>query len=303
MNKSNREDINASLLRGKITENLLSIDDFAKKIHVTNRTVSRWLKEESIPARNISRVCDALNISQSQLLGREIDDDQYLFQTESFFNTSVLAENIKATSLMMELELTYQALDLLLTYGSGKGIYRKGREHDNSKVEYIYHPLCITREAMCMNLCQKSDDMLLATLLLHDLKREYKNRQDNTPDLDDSVFEFLPVESRQALNLLYIDDVAKRADEKKYDEQYYNGILKSRLACLVKGFDWHHNLMTAGNSFSDKNLKRRVVVSQDYIYPLLDEAEKTLEFQRITFLLRLGIMGCVEILKRFLRRQ
>jgi GTP pyrophosphokinase len=137
------------------------------------------------------------------------------------------------------------------------------------------------------------EDSILAAILLHDVCEECKVTPDILPVSDE-------VAAAVAL-LTYKKDPT--VDEKVTKKAYYDGIIRNRIATIVKILDRCNNISTMAGSFSEEKLVAYIKETEEYVMPLLDHARHTIpEYADAFFILRYHMNSVLESLKSMLLR-
>ena len=135
-----------------------------------------------------------------------------------------------------------------------KGQFRKGE----GKIPYIAHPLAICCHAISLGF---DDDNLISTALLHDVCEDCGISVDNLPVND---------ETREAVRVLTKSSLVKAGSPEAID--YYDRIMKNKIAIIVKLLDRCNNVSSMATAFSNKKMREYLHRTQKYVYPLFDNA-------------------------------
>lgn len=147
---------------------------------------------------------------------------------------------------------------------------------------YVTHPLTMACNAVSMG---NRDDVLIATILLHDV----------CEDCGVDIAE-LPVceEVRKNVDLLTfrIMENETKEDAKK---RYFDHLLDSREATLAKLIDRCHNVSTMAGTFTLEKTKAYIEETREYILPLLKVAKSTFtDDSDMLFSLKYHILSVVD---------
>lgn len=149
---------------------------------------------------------------------------------------------------------------------------------------YIIHPLALACDAVGMNL---NEDILLATLLLHDTLE------------DEGVLVMdLPVddETKRAVECMTI---RKMSGETKLDskKRYYSNLATNCYAILGKGFDRRNNLSTMATDMPMSSIVKNCFETRFFLIPLLKDSKLNWpEYSNQIHTLRTDLTGYVNTL-------
>ncbi len=132
----------------------------------------------------------------------------------------------------------------------------------NDGKPYVYHPLVIANYAASLGLC---DDVLLATILLHDVV------EDCGVDLDN-----LPVSGAVKRGVQYMTVKSFACDKNKWEtkRRYYQELLLDRNAFITKALDRQYNLSDMVGTFSPEKIAKNVYETECLLLPLFREAKE-----------------------------
>ena len=127
---------------------------------------------------------------------------------------------------------------------------------------YIVHPLTMACNAVSMGI---RDDILVATILLHDVCEDCGVEVDELP-VSEAV--------RQNVDLLTfrIMESESKEDAKK---RYFRHLVDSREATLTKLIDRCHNVSSMAGTFSVEKTRAYIEETREYVLPLLKTAKTT----------------------------
>ena len=127
---------------------------------------------------------------------------------------------------------------------------------------YIVHPLTMACNAVSMGI---RDDILVATILLHDVCEDCDVEVDELP-VSEAV--------RRNVDLLTfrIMESESKEDAKK---RYFRHLVNSREAALTKLIDRCHNVSSMAGTFSVEKTRAYIEETREYVLPLLKTAKTT----------------------------
>ncbi len=149
---------------------------------------------------------------------------------------------------------------------------------------YIIHPLSLACDAVGMNL---NEDILLATLLLHDVSEDEGILVMDLP-VDD--------ETRRAVECMTL---RKMSGETKLEskKRYYKNLATNRYSTLGKGFDRRHNLSTMATDMTKASIIKNCFETWFLLIPLLKDSKlKWPEYSNQIHTLRTDLTGYVNTL-------
>lgn len=149
---------------------------------------------------------------------------------------------------------------------------------------YIIHPLSLACDAVGMNL---NEDVLLATLLLHDVLED-----------EGALAMDLPVdeETKRAVECMTI---RKMSGETKLETKtrYYKNLATNRYATIGKGFDRRHNLSTMAKDMTRASIVKNCFETWFFLLPLLKDSKlRWPEYSNQIHTLRTTLTGYVNTL-------
>lgn len=127
---------------------------------------------------------------------------------------------------------------------------------------YIVHPLTMACNAVSMGI---RDDVLVATILLHDVCEDCGVDADELP-VSEAV--------RQNVDLLTFQ-IMETESKEEAKKRYFRHLLDSREATLTKLIDRCHNVSTMAGTFSVEKLRAYIDETREYVLPLLKAAKST----------------------------
>lgn len=253
--------------------------DVAEKLNVSFQAVSLWERGETTP--EIDKLVDIASLYQVSLdwllTGKTEERVLFDFQdslSDRLFNEDRMYTYVKTYASVKGLYQTSK----ILPYARDlhKGQVRKGKD----KVPYIYHPLLIACHALSLGL---DDDNMISTAVLHDV----------CEDCGVTVDE-LPVNSatKEAVALL------TKSDEVD-NEQYYQQIAKNPIATMIKLLDRCNNVSGMAAAFSKEKLVDYIKETENYVYPLLQNAKTGYPmYSNQIFLIKYHMTSVIETIKR-----
>ena len=156
------------------------------------------------------------------------------------------------------------------------GQMRKGK----GGVPYIYHPLLVACHALALGL---DDDDMISAALLHDVCEDCGVAPEELPVND---------RTREAVALLTKGEVVDKAE-------YFAGIGENPIATMIKLLDRCNNVSGMAGVFGEAKLAEYIEETEEYVYPLMDLAErKWPEYRGQVFLMRYHMKSVVESIKR-----
>lgn len=156
-------------------------------------------------------------------------------------------------------------------YAIGKGMtetlkalsYARQKHADQKRKDgepYIVHPLTMACNATALDI---SDDTTMAAILLHDV----------VEDCGVTLAE-LPVSDKVKQTVKYLTFTVLDGETKEEAKRrYYNVMLESKEATIVKLIDRCHNVSTMAGVFSREKLAEYSKETKDYVLPLMRRAK------------------------------
>ena len=240
----------------------------AEKLGVSAEAVSKWENNQYVPA------ADKL-AKLEEILGLSCFEEDGTLRNLRFFDEVHMSAYLKGR--LNEERFPEAAKALRYAKEKHAGQFRKPKE---AQIPYIIHPLTLACHALAMGL---EDDVLLASLLLHDVSEDCGVRPEDLP--------FSPA----VQNVIAL--VTK--PPKPYSEAaYYEAIEKNPVACLVKGIDRCNNLSSMSTGFSKKKIAEYVKETETYYPHLLRIIKGRPEYNNAAWLLSYQIRSLLAMAKR-----
>ncbi len=153
---------------------------------------------------------------------------------------------------------------------------------------YLIHPLGVASYGISIGL---NTDEIIATALLHDVI------EDTASNLSD-----LNVSSNIKKDVQLLTFKKNLLLEKKVALQfYYNAIKENEVATFVKLLDRYNNLFSIAQVFTLPKIIEYTIETKDFIYPLIEEAEKRYPSRREELnILRINITSLVNAVEGML---
>ena len=198
------------------------------------------------------------------------------------FDVSRMFTFVKGRAQTMHLPQTLAVMDLLRpAHGA-----QQRRSKFGFECSYMAHPLTMACHALAMGL---KDDDALAAALAHDMVEDACMKPADLP-VGERVREAVRLVSKNMYD----------QNEPDWEEQYFAGIRKNPLACMVKCLDRINNLVGMADAFSRKKMIWYTTETDQYYPALLDVIKKVPEWNDACWLLRYQMMGMTEAFKRLL---
>lgn len=153
-------------------------------------------------------------------------------------------------------------------------------------IPYIAHPLSMACYAAALGI---KDDNIMATILLHDVC------EDCGIELD-----ALPFNNIIKTGVKYVTVTKFDTDKSKIEtkRRYFNELLNSREAIIVKALDRYNNLADMPFALSDDAIGKNAAETDVLLLPILKKAkDKWCDLSDILFVLRTNIRSVNDILK------
>lgn len=174
------------------------------------------------------------------------------------------------------LEETYKALGYMCERHMGQ--FRKQSIRTEDKVLYINHPLTMACQVLA---CGIRDDVLIASILLHDVVEDTEDEISDLP-FSDEVKHLVDLVSRNGKTI----------------DEYYDNIAKNGKACVIKITDRCNNVSTMAGCFSDASMKKYIKETEECVLPLIDIVKRDYpEYKDIVFLAKYHILSVIETIK------
>jgi GTP pyrophosphokinase len=254
-------------------------EKLADRLEVTFQAVSSWERDETLPeTKNLIGLARILNTSLDAL----IDEKQRDWELRvPGFDPDRQYTFVKTRAQSLGLNQTLAALPLMKAKHEGQ--FRKSMV---APVPYRAHPLTMACHALAMKL---HDDDVIAAALAHDML------EDTPVKLAD-----LPVNDRVKEAVRLVSKNEYDHGDPKWEEKYFEEILKNPLACLVKCLDRVNNLAGMADAFSRRKMVRYAEETDRYYPALLDVIKKVPAWNDAWWLLRYQLMTQLETYKRLL---
>lgn len=153
-------------------------------------------------------------------------------------------------------------------------------------IPYIAHPLSMACYAAALGI---KDDNIMATILLHDVC------EDCGIELD-----ALPFNNVIKTGVKYVTVTKFDTDKSKIEtkRRYFNELLNSREAIIVKALDRYNNLTDMPFALSEDAIGKNAAETDVLLLPILKKAkDKWCDLSDILFVLRTNIRSVNDILK------
>lgn len=165
---------------------------------------------------------------------------------------------------------------------------REKHAHQTRKngIPYVVHPLSMACYAVALGL---RDDNIIATILLHDVVEDC-----------DTPVHTLPVNDTIKVGVKYMTVTKFSENEPKVitKRRYFNELLESKEATIVKALDRYNNLTDMAFALSDDAIGKNAAETELLLLPIMKQAkEKWVELNDILFVLRTNISSVNDILK------
>lgn len=263
----------------------LSQEKLAEKLNVSCQSVSNWENgKTAIDTGHLIELSRELGVSTDILTGRQEDKTDYRWKLKNrFFNEQKMKTFLKGYLSGKNYYQSLNALEYACEKHNATGALRKIRYSD-AGTPYINHPLTLACHAIAMGV--DSDDLITA-LLLHDVCEDCGVTPDEIPDISDAAREIVRL-------------VTKVKTDKGTAPDYYENILKSPAACLVKCIDRCNNVSMMAMGFSKAKIKEYIEETEEKIYPMLSILKAAPEYNNAYWLLSYQIYACIETAKNFM---
>lgn len=152
------------------------------------------------------------------------------------------------------------------------------------KIPYVYHPLTMARHAISLGYY---DDDILSAALLHDVCEDCGVEVEDLP-VNETV--------KHSVALLTKKPGFVKARD---NDAYYKAIAEDKIASYVKILDRCNNISSMSDGFSTKKMKKYAAETEEYIYPLLEQAEKSFpEMEKQLFVIRYHMESLLYCIRR-----
>ena len=240
----------------------------AEIIGVSAEAISKWEKGVYQPsAENMELLEDTLHLSYYDDLGE--------LRSGRLFDENHMSAFLKGKFASDQFPQARKAL----SFAKEKHKNTKPRKGPGN-VPYIAHPLTMACHALAMGL---EDDVLLASLLLHDVTEECKIPPSEFPVCKE-VQDIVALVSKP---------------DKGYDaKKYFDTIAANPKACMVKCIDRCNNLSTMANGFSISNIAKYIQETEKWYPRLLRVIKEQPDYNNAAWLLQYQIKSLLETAKQ-----
>ena len=208
------------------------------------------------------------------------------FFRDRYFDEDKMFTRIRTIAQTEKLDETYRALTYMREHHEGQ--YRKPGRHSDVRIPYIYHPLTMACHAYALGV---RDDVILASVLLHDVVEDTGVKIDELPFSDD-------VKKTAELVTFKVCEGEEKAEAKK---RYYENIKKDKRACVVKVIDRCNNVSTMAQSFTREKLIEYVNETEEFVLPVLEALKDDhLEYAEMSFAVKYHIISVIETVKNLM---
>lgn len=238
----------------------------AEQLGLSSEAVSKWERGYYLPDEyNEERLNDLLGLDHMDDDGRPVNG--------RLFNEDHMSSFLKGRLR------SFTNANKALAFAKEKhdGQWRDPKELN---IPYIVHPLTMTCHALAMGL---EDDALLSAILLHDVCEDCHIPPADLP-VDDEVKEIVAL--------------VTKPEEGFKEEQYYNAILTSPKACLVKCIDRCNNVSGMAIAFKPDKMKKYIRETEEWYPRLLRAAKAVPEYNNAAWLLSYQIRSILQTTKR-----
>ncbi len=264
-------------------------EELAESCGVSVQAVSKWENGHNLPdIENLMHIAELTNTTYSMLLGRDIsgEDAGLLNIRNRLFRENNMFTRLRSVAAGEGLEETYKALQFMRQQHAGQ--FRKRSKYSVEKVLYINHPLLMACQA---HACGIRDDVLLASILLHDVVEDTGITAEELPFSE---------EVREIVRLVSFS-VPEGMTKKQAKEAYYAGIAKNPKACVVKLIDRCNNVSTMAGSFTRRKMLQYIRETEQYVLPLADVLKNQYPlYSDQAFIAKYHILSVIETIKYML---
>ena len=265
----------------------MSQSELAEKAGVSFQAVSNWERDETLPDTDrLPAIAGALGIGVGALFGEQNYEMPYWETHGRVFAEERMYTFVKTAATARGLCQTLMALPFAREKHEGQT--RKHLEGEEI-VPFINHPLTMACHALAMDI---RDDNVLAAILLHDV----------VEDCNDVEPEDLPVNDTVRDTVVRMTHTwPKGGDTPEGMRKYYDRILESPAASLVKIIDRCNNLSMMPTGFTHEKMASYIVETEKYVFPVMKHLKETApEYSNALFLLKYQMVSMMESLKRLL---
>ena len=210
----------------------LTVGALAEAASADEETAMAWLSGDKDPdVYELMKLSKFMKVPFALVAGLD-DNPAYdyskdyrarLFREENMFG------RLMDSAAEYGLEETYKALGYMCERHMGQ--FRKQSIRTEDKVLYINHPLTMACQVLA---CGIRDDVLIASILLHDVVEDTEDEISDLP-FSDEVKHLVDLVSRNGKTI----------------DEYYDNIAKNGKACLIKITDRCNNVSTMAGCFSE----------------------------------------------------
>lgn len=241
----------------------------ADYLKVSPQAVSSWERGDSLPdVSNVLELSKIFDVTTDYILCNK-SSSKYAFTDEKKMFTYIKGYTNSKGMLESQKALQYA---------------REMHKHQNRKEgkPYIIHPLTMACDALAMGIDQ---DEIIATVLLHDVCEDCGVKVNDLP-VNDSV--------KKSVKLLtFSKDEGETSEEAK--RRYYENILKSETATIVKLLDRCHNVSNMCKAFSKEKMIEYIDETRKCILPLQKKAKKKYpQWNNILFILKYHMVSVID---------
>ncbi len=254
-------------------------EKLAEMLNVTPQAVSSWERDECLPdTKNLVALADELGVTLDSLLREDGGwtlkpinyDPEHMF---TFVKVQAREHHLPQTLKVLEMvKPAYDPLPRRSRYGF--------------ETKYTVHPLTMACHALAMKI---HDDDVIAAALAHDML------EDTPVKLAD-----LPVNDRVKEAVRLVSKNEYDHGDPKWEDRYFEEILKNPLACMVKCLDRVNNLAGMADAFTCGKMVKYTAETDRYYPALLDVLKKIPEWNDAWWLLRYQMNTMTEAFKRLL---
>ncbi len=257
----------------------LTVGALAEAASADEETAMTWLSGDKDPdVYELMKLSKFMKVPFALVAGLD-DNPAYdyskdyrarLFREENMFG------RVMDSAAEYGLEETYKALGYMCERHMGQ--FRKQSIRTEDKVLYINHPLTMACQVLA---CGIRDDVLIASILLHDVVEDTEDEISDLP-FSDEVKHLVDLVSRNGKTI----------------DEYYDNIAKNGKACLIKITDRCNNVSTMAGCFSEDSMKRYIKETEECVLPLIDIVKRDYpEYKDIVFLAKYHILSVIETIK------
>ncbi len=259
-------------------ERKLTQEQVAEALEVTFQAVSSWERDEYRPDTDkLIRLANVFDVSVSAIA----EEKRKVFKTkEAIYNWEHMKTYVKTTAKNFKMYNTLKAVDYSVEA-------HRGQTRKKSDIPYIYHPLNLACHALSMGI---REDEVIAACLLHDVVEDCGKTPDELP---------VNEETAEIVRLLTREETAS-GNRDDGEKDYYEAILSSPRASLVKCLDRCNNLTTMSWGLSRNRIYHKILETEEYYPKLLKVLKETPEYNDAAWLLKYQIESMLDIYKRLM---